>query len=203
MFSALPEDNVEYISFSKTALFIRNNVTEKVDIWENIHFSKVIDKVGRILTSLKFCFISFLAFLCKAVTSINFKEEGKLSDLIAPFMLVHKSSANYFINNSSRNIGFLQSFSFIQLKNFSFDFSNFLQIWIVWIEFWKFKLLYYIWKISFKVSSVSDSDVSVFSFPVRFIFNLDTDLLESKGFPKFLSVYNIFLIKIVVISSFF
>lgn len=100
MFSALPEDNVEYISFSKTALFIRNNVTKKVDIWEKIHFSKVIDKVGRILTSLKFCFISFLAFLCKAVTSINFKEEGKLSDLIAPFMLVHKSSANYFINNS-------------------------------------------------------------------------------------------------------
>ena len=37
----------------------------------------------------------------------------------------------------------------------------------------------------FKVSAASDSDVSIFSFLVRFIFSLDTDLSESKGFTVF------------------
>ena len=63
----------------------------------NIHFSKIFDNVGRILTGLKFSFISFLPFLCMGVTPANFKEEGKLKDLIALFMLVHKKSANISI----------------------------------------------------------------------------------------------------------
>ena len=99
--------------FQKLHCLFETMLPKKKAFEEKFIFWKVIDKVGRILTSPKFCFISFLAFLCKAVTSINFKEEGKLADLIAPFMLVNKSSANYFVNNSSRNIGFLQSFSFI------------------------------------------------------------------------------------------
>ena len=32
----------------------------------------------------------------------------------------------------------------------------------------------------FKVSAISDSDVSIFSFSVRFIFSLDTDLSKTK-----------------------
>ena len=59
-----------------------------------MHFSNIFDNVGRVLTGLKFSFISFLPFLRKGVTSANFKEEGKLVDLIALFMLVHKKSAN-------------------------------------------------------------------------------------------------------------
>ena len=54
----------------------------------------MFDNVGRIITGLNFSFISFLPFLCTSVTSANFKEEGKLEDLIALFMLVHKKSAN-------------------------------------------------------------------------------------------------------------
>ena len=53
----------------------------------------------------------------------------------------------------------------------------------------------------FKVSAVSDSDVSIFSFSVRFIFSLDTDLSESKGFTvfqNFLLSIKIFLIQILV-----
>ena len=37
----------------------------------------------------------------------------------------------------------------------------------------------------FKVSAVSDSNVSSFSFSVRFIFSQNTDLSESKGFAAF------------------
>ena len=37
----------------------------------------------------------------------------------------------------------------------------------------------------FKVSTVLDSDVSVFSFSVRLIFSLDTISSESKGFTVF------------------
>ena len=37
----------------------------------------------------------------------------------------------------------------------------------------------------FKVSAVSDSDVRIFSCSVRFIFSLDPDLSESKGFTVF------------------
>ena len=74
------------ISFSKITLLIEKMLSKKVDIWTNMHFSKIFHKVGRILTSLKFS-LSFLLFLCKGVTSANFKEEGKLADLIVPFML--------------------------------------------------------------------------------------------------------------------
>ena len=37
----------------------------------------------------------------------------------------------------------------------------------------------------FKVCAISDSDVSVFSFSVRSILPLETDLSESKGFTVF------------------
>ena len=37
----------------------------------------------------------------------------------------------------------------------------------------------------FKVSAVSDSDVSIFSFSATFIFSLDTNLSVSKGFTDF------------------
>ena len=74
------------IYFSKITLLIEKMLSKKVDIWTNMHFSKVFHKVGRILTSLKFS-LSFLLFLCKGVTSANFKEERKLADLIIPFML--------------------------------------------------------------------------------------------------------------------
>ena len=49
----------------------------------------------------------------------------------------------------------------------------------------------------FKVSAVSDSDVSIFSFSVRFIFSLDTDLSESKDF----AVFQNFLLSIPFYSS--
>ena len=57
----------------------------------------MFDNVGRILTGLKFSFISFLPLLYTGVTSVDFKEEGKLEDLIALFMLVHKKSTNISI----------------------------------------------------------------------------------------------------------
>ena len=79
-----------------------------------MHFSKIFDKVGRILTVLKFSLISFLPFLFKGVTSANFKEEGKLANLIAPFMLVYKISAN--ISIFSLIIYFLISLNFTSLK---------------------------------------------------------------------------------------
>ena len=69
-------------------------LSKKVDITANTHFSKIFDKVARILTGLKLSFISFPLFLCKGVMSTSFKEKEKLRDLIAPFMLVHKNSAN-------------------------------------------------------------------------------------------------------------
>ena len=103
------------ISFSKTALLIRKKKSsKKAEIWANMHFSKIFDKVGRILTVLKFSLISFLPFLFKGVTSANFKEEGKLADLIAPFMLVYKISAN--ISIFSLIIYFLISLIFTSLK---------------------------------------------------------------------------------------
>ena len=60
-----------------------------------MHFSKIFDNVGRILTDLKFSFISFIPFLCTGETSANFKEKGKLEDLIALFMLVHNRSFSF------------------------------------------------------------------------------------------------------------
>ena len=62
-----------------------------------MHFSKFFDKLGRVLTGIKLPFIFFLPFLCKDVTSPNFKGEGKLADLIAAFILVYKMSANISI----------------------------------------------------------------------------------------------------------
>ena len=70
-------------------------LSKKVDNLANLRFSKTFDNVGRILTGLKFSFISFLPFLCMGVTSDNSKEERKLEDLIALFMLVHKSPQIY------------------------------------------------------------------------------------------------------------
>ena len=51
---------------------------------------------------------------------------------------------------------------------------NVLGNWIVCTKFWNTKLLYIFEKKLFKFSSVSDSDVSIFSFSIRFIFSLDT-----------------------------
>ena len=85
------------VSFSKTALVIRKNVIEKSRHLSKHTFLKNFDNVGRILTGLKFSFISFLPLLYTGVTSVDFKEEGKLEDLIALFMLVHKKSTNISI----------------------------------------------------------------------------------------------------------
>ena len=83
--------------FRKPHCWFEKMLSKKVDNLANLRFSKTFDNVGRILTGLKFSFISFLPFLCMVVTSGNFKEEGKLEDLIALFMLVHKKSANISI----------------------------------------------------------------------------------------------------------
>ena len=92
-----------------------------------MHFSKNFDNVVRILTDLKFSFISFLSFLCTGVTSANFKEERKLEDLIALFMLVHKKSANISIFSLIILVGisvFCEALVLSDLKNFIFNFSN-------------------------------------------------------------------------------
>ena len=54
----------------------------------------------------------------------------------------------------------------------------------------------------FKVTAISNSNASVFS--VKFFFSLDTDFSEQRfyGFPKFLIIYNIFFIQILVILFF-
>ena len=75
-------------------MLIRKNVIEKSRHLSKHAFLKNFDNVGRILTALKFSFISFLPFLCTGVTSANFKEEGQLEDLIALFMPVPKKSEN-------------------------------------------------------------------------------------------------------------
>ena len=72
-------------------------LSKKVDICANIHFSKVFDNVGGILTGLKFSFLSFLPFLCTSATSVNSREEGKLEELITLLMLVHKNFVNISI----------------------------------------------------------------------------------------------------------
>ena len=76
--------------FQKPHCSFEKMLSRKVDICTNLHFSKIFDNVGRILTGLKFSFISFLPFLYTGVTSVNFKEEEKLEELIALSMLVHK-----------------------------------------------------------------------------------------------------------------
>ena len=79
--------------FRKPHCWLEKVLSKKVDIWVNI-FQKFFDNIGRKRTGLKFSFISILFFLCKGVTSANFKEERKHADLIALFMLVHKKFAN-------------------------------------------------------------------------------------------------------------
>ena len=78
--------------------------------------------------------------------------------------------------------------------------------WIVWIKFWNLSFFTIFEKKLFKVSAVSDSDVSIFSFSVRFIFSLNTDLSESRFycFPKFLIILflTFFFIQILVIFFF-
>ena len=91
----------------------------------NIHFSKIFDNVGRILTGLKFSFISFLPFLCMGVTPANFKEEGKLKDLIALFMLVHKMSANISIFALIILVGMSAFREALVLSNLRICFSTF------------------------------------------------------------------------------
>ena len=96
MFPTLPEGSVEYYILSENRIVDSKKCYQKLYIWANIHFSNFFIKLGRIF-DLKFFFISFLPFLCKGVTSANFKIEGKCADLIAPFMLVHKNSKNISI----------------------------------------------------------------------------------------------------------
>ena len=79
--------------FRKPHCWLEKVLSKKVDIWVNI-FQNFFDNMGRKRTGLKFSFISILLFLCKGVTSANFKEEGKHADLIALFMLVHKKFSN-------------------------------------------------------------------------------------------------------------
>ena len=101
-------------------------LSKKVDNLANLRFSKTFDNVGRILTGLKFSFISFLPFLCMGVTSDNSKEERKLEDLIALFMLVHKKSTNISIFSLIilvRILIFCEALVLSNLKNF-FDFPN-------------------------------------------------------------------------------
>ena len=64
-----------------TDLFYVSNITRRqcsVLYHFQKNFSKVVDKVGRILIALKFTFISFLPFLCTNVTATYFKQEGNL-----------------------------------------------------------------------------------------------------------------------------
>ena len=86
-------------------------LSKKVDIWAEIHFSKVFDNVGRILTGLKFSLISFLPFLLTGVTSANFKKEGKVEVLIALFMPVYKKSTN--IENKCQHIFIVSQIYFL------------------------------------------------------------------------------------------
>ena len=93
VFPTLQEGNVEYCILFENCIVDWKNVFKESRHLRNIHFSNIFD-VGRILAGLKFSFISFLPFLCTGVTSANFKEEGKLKDLIVLFMLVNKKSTN-------------------------------------------------------------------------------------------------------------
>ena len=92
-----------------------------------LNFSKIFDNVDRILTGLKFHILSYPFFLFYAwVTSANFKEEGKLEDLIALFMLVHKKSTNISIFSLIILVRILilcEALVLSNLKNF-FDFPN-------------------------------------------------------------------------------
>ena len=62
--------------------------------WDYPHFHEPY--VGYCHVIMLFFYIS-LPFLCKGVTSDNFKKEGKLADLIALLMFVHKNSADISI----------------------------------------------------------------------------------------------------------
>ena len=99
-------------------------LSKNVDIWENIHFSKFFDNIGRILIGLKFSFISFRPFLCTGVTSANFKEERKPKDLIALFVLVHKNSANTSVFSLIILVGILIFCEALVLSNLRISFPT-------------------------------------------------------------------------------
>ena len=67
----------------------------------------MFDNVVRTLTGLKCPFIFFLPFLCKGVTSDNFKEEGKLNCTVYGCTYKVRKYINNFLDNSSENVGFL------------------------------------------------------------------------------------------------
>ena len=208
------------MSFLKTALLIRKNVIEKVDIWVSIHFSNIFDNVDRILILLKFSFIYFLPLLCKNVTSAYFEKKGKLANLIALFFLVYKNFANISIlsliivvvrsvfcealvssnlrisfldapilTSSKWYILFLLYFSIARISEWIFHFKMTSEtgslVFSVKDSFesnFAISSLFTIFENKlFQVSAISDSDVNVFSFLVKFMFFLDTFLSESKG----------------------
>ena len=103
--------------FGKPHCWFEKMLLKKVHIWANIHFSKIFDNVGRIITDLKLPFIPFLPFLCTDVTSANFKREGKLENLIALFMLVHKKSAKILIFSLIILVGILIFYEALVLPN--------------------------------------------------------------------------------------
>ena len=52
--------------------------SKKLDICLNILLSNTFDKIGSILTGLKFSFKLLLHFLCNGVTSAGSKHDGKI-----------------------------------------------------------------------------------------------------------------------------
>ena len=164
--------------FRKPRCWFERMLSKKVDIWTNIHFSKTFNNVGRILTGLKFSFISFLRFLCMGVTSANSKDEGKLEDLIALFVLVHKKSANISILSLTILVGISVFCQCEVLSNLRISFSTspmftsskwnvlfLLYFWIAWMLEW---FLYF--KMPLKTGSLM--------FSVTELFELNFGLLK-------------------------
>ena len=203
-------------------------LSKKVDIWVNIHFSKIFDKGGGILTGLRFFIISFLSFLCKGVISANFKEEEKLADLIAPLMLVSKTSTNIMgilvfcgaLVLSNLRISFLISPIFTSSKS-NILFLLFFRIsrMLAWFLYFKMALktgssMFTVTESNFGISNFFtifekklfrfSALISIFSFSVRFIFSLERLVREQRCycFSKFLTIYDIFLIPISLILFF-
>ena len=123
MFPTLPKGSAEYCIF-----FENRTVDSKICYQKKQTFQQTCTDVGRRLTDLKFCFITFLPFLCTDVTPANFKDEGKLEDLISLSMLVHKMSANISIFFLIILVGisvFCEALVLSKVLNFFFDFLNF------------------------------------------------------------------------------
>ena len=123
MFPTLPKGSAEYCIF-----FENRTVDSKICYQKKQTFQQTCTDVGRRLTDLKFCFITFLPFLCTDVTPANFKDEGKLEDLISLSMLVHKLSANisiFFLIILVGISGFCEALDLSKVLNFFFDFPNF------------------------------------------------------------------------------